>query len=81
MRYSLIVSKDIFSLEVKISFALLFIKRVINNNLIFELNSNYKKLFENFFYAIEDSKINIASKQIFNNNINLRKLKKSKIDN
>ncbi len=54
--------KNIFSLEVKISFVLLSIKRVVNNKLIFELNLNYKKLSKNLFYIIEDSKINIANK-------------------
>ncbi len=34
-------SENIFSLEIKIFFVLLFIKRVVNNKPIFELDSNY----------------------------------------
>ncbi len=81
MQYCLISFENILNLKIKIFFALLFIRKVVNNKLIFKSNSNYRKLSENLFYTIENSEINIANKQIFDNNINLRKLKKSKIDN
>ncbi len=81
MQYCLISFQDIFNLEIKISFALLSIKRVINNKLIFKLDLNYKMFSKDLFYTIENLEINIIDKQISNNNINLRKLKKLKIDN
>jgi len=77
----LISFKNIFNLEIKIFFALLSIRRVVNNKLVFELNLNYKKLSKDLLYTIKNSKINIVNKQTFNNNINLYKLKKSKINN
>jgi len=81
LQYCLISFENIFNLKVKISFALLSIKRVVNSKLIFELNLNYKKLSKNLFYIIKNSEINITNKQISNSNINLHKLKKSKINN
>jgi len=81
LQYCLISFQDIFNLEIKISFALLSIKRVINNKLIFKLDLNYKMFSKDLFYTIENLEINIIDKQISNNNINLRKLKKLKIDN
>jgi len=77
----LISFKNIFNLEIKIFFALLSIRRVVNNKLVFELNLKYKKLSKDLLYTIKNSKINIVNKQTFNNNINLYKLKKSKINN
>jgi len=67
LQYCLISSKDIFSLEIKFFFVLLSIKKVVNKNLIFELNSNYKKLSKILFYAIEYLEINIANKQTSKN--------------
>ncbi len=81
MQRYLISFKNIFNLEIKIFFALLSIRRVVNNKLVFELNLKYKKLSKDLLYTIKNSKINIVNKQTFNNNINLYKLKKSKINN
>ena len=72
--------ENIFNLTNKISFAILFINKFINNKLVFELNLNYIKLFKNFLYAIVKLIINIISKQVLKSNTNILATKKLKFN-